>query len=64
MELKLDHNALEGPLPKAWGSLTQLRSLDLEHNGLTGSVPVEWRTLQRLRLLKLYVVCTQRLHKK
>jgi hypothetical protein len=53
IHFRVDNNQLTGPLPKSYGVLSQLRSLNFEENKLTGEIPHEWRTLQRLRSLKL-----------
>jgi Leucine-rich repeat (LRR) protein len=37
--LRLDRNALQGPIPEAWASLRDLRTLRLESNRLSGALP-------------------------
>jgi hypothetical protein len=37
--LRLDRNALTGPIPEAWSALTDLRTLRLESNRLSGALP-------------------------
>ena len=47
------YNALEGPIPRDWPRLADLRDLDLDSNRLTGSIPVELARLAGLERLSL-----------
>lgn len=53
-ELALADNNLEGPVPSAIGSLSQLTDLDLSGNRLTGPVPVAMSRLTDLVTLDLH----------
>ena len=44
---------LSGALPKEWGQLTRLRSLELPGHGLIGPIPPEWANLTDLTTLDL-----------
>ena len=44
---------MSGPLPAAWGNLSNLEHLYLENNDLTGPLPATWSGLEKLWQLKL-----------
>ena len=52
--LRLDGNALSGPIPAELGNLANLRELGLPSNELTGSIPVEFGRLTSLTWLGLW----------
>jgi Leucine-rich repeat (LRR) protein len=45
---------LTGPLPAAWGQLTNLEELDVSNNSLAGQLPAEWAELSKLEELQLH----------
>lgn len=49
----LAQNALTGPLPAQWSSLSSLASLDASSNYLSGPLPDSWRALDSLQELRL-----------
>lgn len=49
----LAQNALTGPLPAQWSSLTSLASLDASSNYLSGPLPDAWHSLDSLQELHL-----------
>ena len=53
IRLNLSRNRLKGPIPKEFGSLTNLQGLLLHENGLTGPIPKELGSLTNLESLLL-----------
>ena len=53
LELRLDDNALTGPIPTQVGQLTSLEWLDLDDNALSGPIPTEVGQLTSLNGLYL-----------
>lgn len=49
----LAQNALTGPLPPQWSSLSSLASLDASSNYLSGPLPDAWRGMDSLQELHL-----------
>ena len=54
IRLNLSRNRLKGPIPKEFGSLTNLQGLLLHENGLTGPIPKELGSLTNLESLLLF----------
>eukprot|EP00903_Cladosiphon_okamuranus_P014846 g13747.t1 len=53
VELSVEINNLQGPIPEALGSLTNLTELDLGRNNLTGPIPEALGSLTNLTELDL-----------
>nr|XP_034598957.1 receptor kinase-like protein Xa21 isoform X1 [Setaria viridis] len=53
--LNLSHNALQGPVPSALGSLHRLQKLSLSYNNLTGAIPASLGNLTSLTILSLAI---------
>ncbi|AES66492.2 LRR receptor-like kinase [Medicago truncatula] len=51
--IELPRNYLNGPIPKEWGSMTNLRQISLFGNRLTGSIPAEIANISTLQILVL-----------
>ncbi|GFP95619.1 brassinosteroid insensitive 1-associated receptor kinase 1 [Phtheirospermum japonicum] len=48
---ELYDNKINGSIPKEFGNLAELVSLDLYDNGLTGTIPQELSQLKNLKFL-------------